>query len=290
VKRAAVLVVIAMAIVASVMIRSGSNTSAQAAVTHAFARTTGTGSSRFVTTFLTPAPGDDATRASGVMDYVNHRGSIQYGRNLEIRYDGDAMYARWAMPWQHEPEWVQYDADTTSGDPFDLDQRLMDDPARLLEFLTTASDSVRTVGIEDVRGVATTHYEGRLDFQKIVDNAPTTKREELQSYLDFISQDEPTRVPYNVWVDRDGIAHRVQVDMGSGFSLITEYFDFGTPVEVTRPPADQIVSLEEWTSELEAHTKDSDCGTDSKGETDDSEGVSVYLCIRETPLNGDGSP
>src|SRR6266508_1112129 len=138
----------------------------------------------------------------------------------------------------------------------------MHNPISLLDLLTGASDNVREVGSEDVRSTATTHYEGTLDLQKVVDQAPQDKRAELQEWLNFMGEVEPTKVPFGLWIDGDGVAHRLRIDQEGDGSVTIEYYDFGVAVEVTPPPADEIMSSEEFQQELEAHAQDSSCDGD----------------------------
>jgi hypothetical protein len=59
----------------------------------------------------------------------------------------------------------------------------------------------------------------------------------------------------------------VRLELGEGMSITTEYYDFGVPVQVTPPPADQIMSQDEFWEEIMAHQGDSAC---SGGTNDES--------------------
>ena len=98
------------------------------------------------------------------MDYVHHLGEITYSSDMPVRYDADAIYVRWAMPWRDEPMWIRVPLDSSAPDPLDLQGRALENPIGLLASLTGAGDDVRTVGSEEVRGTATTHYEGTLEL------------------------------------------------------------------------------------------------------------------------------
>jgi hypothetical protein len=178
--------------------------------------------------------------------------------------------------------------DSYGDDVFDLPDRALHNPIGMLEFLSGASRDTREVGSEVVRGTPTTHYEGTLDLQLVVDRAPPERRPELQSTLDFIAEDSPTKVPFGLWVDADLVTHRLRID-GDGASETIEYYDFGIPVEITLPQ--ETVSAEAFFDELEEHVDDQSCGDEAPGDTEplqpddadagtDGSGLTVQLCIQ----------
>jgi hypothetical protein len=266
VKRAAVLLV-PLVLVAVLLGRNGATTSAQAAVKQALIRTVDARSSRFTLSWSSPLlPADLGfdSKFEGVMDYARHRGRISYWKDNELIFDGDVVYMKWPMPWRKDSPWLRYDASAEESDPLDLQERALRNPIGLLSFLSGASDGVREVGREEIRGTQTIHYEGTLDLQKVVDQSPPANRAELQDLLDFLREDEPTTVPFGLWVDREGVAHRLRMDETEGASVLVDYYDFGIPVEITPPAPSEVMSFEEFTKEIDAHSTDSDC-VDSNG-------------------------
>lgn len=93
------------------------------------------------------------------------------------------------------------------------------DPTRTLEQLGGLSH-VTKIGDEQVGGVATTHYRGRLPA----------------------SATRPGGT-YDVWVGNDGYVHRVRVSSriaaGATLDATTDLSDFGKNVTVKTPPASQ---------------------------------------------------
>ena len=251
--------------------RDGGQSSAQAAVKQAAAKSAEAGSSRFTMSWQGPELPDQSLlpRVEGTMDYLHHRGSVLYGTQMQVIVDGEVTYAKWPMPWRHKDAWIRYEQGSEQPDPLDLQDRATRNPIGLLGFLTGAGDDFRTVGSESVRGAETTHYEGRLDLQKVVDQAPADKRAELQDSLNFLAEDGPKTVPFGLWVDVDGVAHRLRVDEQGGAGITIEYYDFGVSVQVTPPPAKEIVSAEELFKEIEHHQGDASCdnGNAGSGET-----------------------
>jgi LppX/LprAFG-like lipoprotein len=271
VKRAVVLL-LPLVLVAVLLGRDGAGTSAQAAVKQALTRTVDARSSRFTLSWsspLLPAGLPFDYKVHGVMDYAHHRGTINYWADTNLIFDGDTTYMKWSMPWRKDSPWLRYDETDQEPDPLDLQERALRNPVGLLAFLSGASSDVREVGREEIRGAKTIHYEGTLDLQKVVDQAPAAKRAELQEFLDFIREDEPTTVPFGLWVDREGVAHRLRMDQSEGASVLVEYFDFGIPVQITPPAASEIMSFEDFTKEIEEHATDSDC-VDGGGESVDT--------------------
>ena len=127
------------------------------------------------------------------------------------------------------------------------------DPSKFLAYLETVSNGVTTIGHEEIRGVDTTHYHASLDLGKAVDRAdvPASLRDELRGLL---GAKPGSTIPADVWVDGDGLARRVkmQIDESSLFSIADvktklptiavsmDLYDFGVPVHVEAPPAGEI--------------------------------------------------
>lgn len=285
-KRAGAALVLAAGIAGLILIgRTSGDKAAQAAVRHAAARTVDAGSSRFELTWQTPVrlPAHLGFKpVEGTMDYVHHRGLVSYPRGTEMLYDGDVVYMRWSLPWHPGGVWVRAPLDPSQPDPLDLQDRAMRNPIGLLSFLTGASDDAHAVGREEMGGTATTHYEGTLDLQKVVVQAPLDRRAELQDTLNFIGQDMSTKVPFGLWVDGHGLAHRLRIDQSGGYSVTIDYYDFGVPVVVTPPPAEEVISPEELSSELMQHAGDSNCdeGDAGSGGTSSSGGSLRQFCVR----------
>ena len=89
----------------------------------------------------------------------------------------------------------------------------------MLELLRDIGD-VQTIGNETLRGVPTTHYRGTIDA------------------ID---------APVDVWVDGDGRARKVTVATvdrrGIKVETEIEYYDFGVELDVTVPPARDVLDF-----------------------------------------------
>lgn len=131
------------------------------------------------------------------------------------------------------------------------------DPSQFLASLETVSDGVKKVGSEPIRGVETIHYRASLDLDKVVDraDAPLSLRDDLRNL--FGKRDGASAIPADVWVDANGLARRIQLQMdvgaltgdaaGSGdapkITVSMDLYDFGVPVHVVAPPAADVTEF-----------------------------------------------
>jgi hypothetical protein len=102
-------------------------------------------------------------------------------------------------------------------------------------------DDVRRVGVEDVGGEPTTHYEGRIDVAKALERLPADLRGDIES-LRMLSQDWAV----DVWVDADGRVRKMEIGIdGAAMSMHMsfEFSDFGADIDLSAPPADDVVDF-----------------------------------------------
>ena len=127
----------------------------------------------------------------------------------------------------------------------DLTRPAMTDPSQSVAFLEGAQD-VTTVGVEDVRGVSTTHYKFTIDLQKALADAPESFRKALSG---AVSQLGTSTLPGEVWLDGEGLPRRFAYDMslpgGTGAPAAVHFsmdlFDFGQPVQVSIPADSDVI-------------------------------------------------
>lgn len=145
-------------------------------------------------------------------------------------------------------EWIKVDlAMMGEQDAFDLQQIMQlsgTDPTQSLDLLRAAGTDFREVGEEEVRGVATTHYQGTVDLEKVVEQVPEEARESYRRLLELSDQ---TEIPIEVWIDEDGLTRRVRYEQtlgdGTTMDLTQEYFDFGVEVDVEPPPDEDVLDI-----------------------------------------------
>jgi hypothetical protein len=205
---------------------------------------------------------------SGAFDYSRSRGEATYrmqlpmfgevGRNM--RMVGTKVFVRLPEALSGGltggKEWVGVDVGKSleqaglGGLGFTQQQ----DPAQTLQYLRTASTLVREAGTATVRGAETTRYTGRLDFRKALDagidelELPAVERQHARQGMQWMLDQLGTKgVPFEVFVDEDGLLRRMTMDMNMTIegepmtmAMRMDYFDFGVDVNVQAPPASDV--------------------------------------------------
>ncbi len=176
---------------------------------------------------------------------------------LEMRSVNHVVYVQ--LPGATgDPHWVEVDAGNLGSSSASVPGLGQSDPRQFLASLETISDNVTNVGSEVVRGVETTHYRATLDLAKSLDKAsiPPALRDAEKQFLGTIGKGAPV-MPVDVFIDADGYVRRISLglDLGSfgallggsggtgpafGMVVSIDLYDFGTPVNVQAPPADQV--------------------------------------------------
>jgi hypothetical protein len=131
------------------------------------------------------------------------------------------------------------------------------DGAAVLKLLESAG-GVTKVGSEQVRGVDTTHYSASLDLATALAQLNADDRAKAEDQLGRVGIDPSSvQVPVDVWIDNDGLVRRVRIGVqppsgettsnataGTSGTLTVEFYDFGQPVAITVPSADQVFKLD----------------------------------------------
>jgi hypothetical protein len=123
-------------------------------------------------------------------------------------------------------------------------------PAQTLTMLD-ASGNATTVGSEDVRGVATTHYHALVDLARYADDAPPAQRASLQRYAQSFEQiTGSSSLPVDVWVDAQGRVRRFSMAIQACTSHGTlhetvsmDLYDFGPQPAVQVPGESEVTDL-----------------------------------------------
>ena len=132
-----------------------------------------------------------------------------------------------------------------------------DDPAQLLETLRGVADDVEVTGEEEIRGVATTGYHATIDLDRALAEMPADQREAVAPLLKQLDG-SLGEMPVDVWIDADGLARRMRMNMdglmasamggaaGGGRASVTiEFFDYGDDIEVEVPDASETTPFSE---------------------------------------------
>ena len=130
------------------------------------------------------------------------------------------------------------------------------DPASGLRLLQGANE-VTKIGTEVVRGVQTTHYRVVIDLAKAVQASPAQYRDAMQKLISLYTV---KTLPIDVWLDGQNRVRRYEQTVDASIirlpasaqaanaatgkvTIRYELYDFGSPVEVQLPAADQVTDF-----------------------------------------------
>jgi hypothetical protein len=183
--------------------------------------------------------------ASGVVDLTNGTGSITAtspfgGGKIEIVFAGGTIYEKLpkdlAKLLKVDKPWAKISFSQEASN---------NGAANPLQFLTSlqgVADSITRVGGETVEGTATTHYKVTIDLEEAAKRAGALG----SSIKDVADMTGTKQMPADVWVDGRGRLRKLSVKMHlriAGKTLTStqdvELSDYGTPVHVNIPSADQ---------------------------------------------------
>ena len=118
-----------------------------------------------------------------------------------------------------------------------------------LAYLKGMSQSVTHVGSDTVDGASTEQFHIVIDMKKALDQVSGSMKCDLSSIESSLGD---MTIPADVWIDDQGRLRRMTMDLtmnvpGSqqsvGMTMQMDLTDFGTPVNVTAPPADQVYDV-----------------------------------------------
>jgi hypothetical protein len=220
-------------------------------------------------------------RASGVVDFAHKatdlNESIAGAANAvtETRYLNGLLYQRIpseATGLSGGKQWIAMDVNQVAArqNRSGLGSLLASapsDPSQLLTYLTAVEGQVTTVGPDTVDGVPTTHYDATIDLDKVatVDPGAASMTKQLEQEIGS------TSLPVQLWVDQQNRLRRISVDenithpvpgattsggtattgqnggettIGSVHVTFTVTLsDYGTPVRIVAPPANETDTL-----------------------------------------------
>ena len=175
---------------------------------------------------------------------------------LDAIVDGDVVYVRFPPIAEELPAgktWIKGDAkDFSKTGTAGLDQAGSlsgIDPRDVFGVLQAVSGTIESVGSEDVRGVATSHYRATLDPAKISALLPAGQRQSFGGIDEAAKQAGLSDLPIDVWIDADGRVRKLSIELDAKMpgsdqslqaSLVVEVYDYGVPLELELPPADQV--------------------------------------------------
>ena len=262
-----VLLVLQLAALAVGLAACGGDTLSFDPAASAATKTVEAGSSRVEFTIAMKVAGESMDMTgSGAFDYRDPRGELTYRMDvpvlgelsMDMRMIGTKLYLRLppeiaggALPGGKPWAALDLGKSLEQAGLGSLDLTQQQDPAQALHFLRAASTGVEETGSATVRGVETTRYAGRMDFRKALDEGvdrlglSSAEREKARKGMNWmLEQLGSDGVPFEVFVDDDGLLRRMTMDMSMTIegeqmtmSMRTDYFDFGVDVDVQPPPA-----------------------------------------------------
>lgn len=234
-----------------------------AAVLAAAVTKTGTQSLKISVTVAVKSTGMSVSyAATGAFDFAHSRGTLTLAAPFGVteRYIAPKAYIKLssgigpALP--HGKTWIEVDSSrlpsgaASSLGPFGA---VAGNPKSLLTSLTAIASSERKLGTSTIRGVPVTGYQLNIDPAKVEARIPSAQRKSVGQLAQGLGKGT---LPVDVYVDGQNLLRRVQVAIGlphsatgtlhlpAGLRLTVtmDFYDFGVPVNVTAPPASQVVS------------------------------------------------
>ncbi len=121
-------------------------------------------------------------------------------------------------------------------------------PQGFLESTKGAGATVEQTGEDEIDGAHVTVYAGSIDPQDAVAQADPDKADEVRQLMDQMGM--TASFPFTAYVDDDGMVRRLEMTMemtvaGSTMRMagVIDLYDFGAPVTITPPSADEVRDL-----------------------------------------------
>jgi len=235
-----------------------------AVIAEAAAKTTEAKTARISTLVRVVQPGgQERFSGRGKFDFERRAGrmalkliegeSAGFGNATAVFVDSTVYYRLPVGALGGDKRWIQLDlqnvADASGLDFGPLVQGSQADPTQYLLWLSALGPGITKIGEEEVRGVPTSRYRAAVDLNLLEQQAPPGKEAEWAAYVQTLRDRLGLAfIPVEVWVDDEGLIRRFNHEYGfsaEGTTAVvtTELFDFGIPVNVSAPPPDQVVTL-----------------------------------------------
>lgn len=178
------------------------------------------------------------------------------GMSMEVRLVDQTLYMKLpegmkgggGKPWVAVKPGANDPASQQLGQQFE--QMEQSDPRRMLEYIEKAG-TLKSSEKTTLNGGEVTHYVFDLDFSKIADQVGGGAGLAEQQVQQLASKVKT--LPMEMWLNSDQLPVQVSMNMtpilkaagapagqGQKAEMVVKYSDWGTPVEVKAPPADQI--------------------------------------------------
>lgn len=116
------------------------------------------------------------------------------------------------------------------------------DPTKQLQTQKAAIKEITYVGDEDVNGTKTKRYTAVMDGQAAMQMSGQSVPPSLKSSMSL-----PKNIPFDLWVDDQGLTRRMKMDMTLGpdasMKMDGTIDKYGEPVSIEAPPSNQVTSV-----------------------------------------------
>ncbi len=155
-----------------------------------------------------------------------------------LGFDAEARAASELSELTHGKQWIKVDPaamGVPQGSGGDTN------PGSTMDALRGITDP-KPVGSEKIRGVDTTHYRGTIDVSKAADLLPDDSGV-TSTLRDMFGQAWGA----DVWVDADGQTRKMRMEIDGRLHMVEEFefYDFGVPVDLTAPPANEVADFQD---------------------------------------------
>jgi len=154
---------------------------------------------------------------------------------IEVRLVDGVMYMQ--MPQLGKGRWIKIDL-AAADSPLGGDLLKQMNPETQLKAMKDAVTKVEYVGDERVDGDSLKHYTMTVRSDAFRD---------LQGQLGKTGAGATDKLPsvltYDVWTDQDGMLRQTEVALGDLGSVTTTMSDWGDPVDIEAPPADDVMKM-----------------------------------------------
>ena len=178
------------------------------------------------------------------------------GWKIDAVQDGAVSYVHFPALQSQLPagkSWIRADGSPGASQGLDFsefEQLTKNDPREMLELLQGASGEIETMGAEELRGVATTHYRATIDPLEMAGAAATGNQELGSLAQQLTAQSGIGAVPVDIWLDADGLVRKLTLAFSatqpgtsdaSEVAVTFELYDYGEQVTIDLPPASEVV-------------------------------------------------
>ncbi len=160
---------------------------------------------------------------------------------IEMILGGEVVYVK--LPpeaRQGNKAWTKTDVSTVGSNASGA--FMSNDPGDFFAQVRAAAPDLKKEGSANVRGRVTTVFGGTIDYDKLVERASPERREQIRKAGEALGESD---IPMKIYVGADGLLYRQEITFvieGNEVKLGIDVFDYGAPVKIKVPPADQVQS------------------------------------------------